>query len=50
MKIEIKIEAPGVQVYGYEINEETKALLEENAKNVFKESGILEIDEGEKNA
>jgi len=48
LKIELKIEAPGVQVYAYEINEETKALLEENAKNVFKESGIPEIDEGEK--
>ena len=48
MKVGLKIEAPGVQVYAYEINEETKALLEENAKNVFKESGIPEIDEGEK--
>ena len=47
MKIELKIEAPGVQVYAYEINEETKALLRENAKNVFKESGIPEIDEAE---
>ena len=47
MKIELKIEAPGVQVYAYEINEETKALLQENAKNVFKESGIPEIDEAE---
>ena len=47
MKIELKIEAPGVQVYAYEINEETKALLQENAKNVFKESGIPEIDEEE---
>ena len=47
MKIELKIEAPGVQVFAYEINEETKALLEENAKNVFVECGIPEIDEAE---
>ena len=27
MKLELKIEAPGVQVYAYEIDEETKELL-----------------------
>ena len=47
MKLELKIEAPGVQVFAYEVNEETKALLEENAKNIFVESGIPEIDEAE---
>ena len=47
MKLELKIEAPGVQVFAYEINEETKSLLEENAKNIFVESGIPEIDEAE---
>lgn len=47
MKIELKIQAAGVQVYAYEINKETKKLLRENAKNVFKESGIPEIDEEE---
>ena len=33
MKVELKIEAAGVQVYAYEINEEAKNLLEENANN-----------------
>ena len=33
MKLELKIEASGVQVYAYEINDEAKNLLEENAKN-----------------
>ncbi len=29
MKIELKIEASGIQIYAYEINEETKNLLKE---------------------
>jgi len=45
MKVELKIEAAGVQVYAYEINEEAKKLLKENADNVFRESGIPELDE-----
>ena len=45
MKVELKIEAAGVQVYAYEINEEAKKLLKENADNVFHESGIPELDE-----
>ena len=48
MKLELKIEAPGVQVYAYEINAATKELLKENANNVFKETGIPELDEEEK--
>jgi len=48
MKLELKIEAPGVQVYAYEIDAATKELLKENANNVFKESGIPELDEEEK--
>ena len=48
MKLELKIEAPGVQVYAYEIDAATKKLLQENANNVFKETGIPELDEEEK--
>ena len=48
MKLELKIEAPGVQVYAYEIDAATKELLKENANNVFKETGIPELDEEEK--
>ena len=33
MKLELKIEAPGVQVYAYEIDAATKELLEENKLN-----------------
>ena len=45
MKLELKIEASGVQVYAYEIDAATKELLKENANNVFKETGIPELDE-----
>ena len=33
MKLELKIEAPGVQVYAYEIDAATRELLEENKVN-----------------
>ena len=33
MKLELKIEAPGVQVYAYEIDAATKELLKENKEN-----------------
>ena len=45
MKVELKIEAPGVQVYAYEINEEAKNLLEENANNGFPISGMEIVEE-----
>ena len=48
MKLELKIEAPGVQVYAYEIDAATKELLKDNANNIFKETGIPELDEEEK--
>ena len=45
MKVELKIEAPGVQVYAYEINEEAKNLLQENANNDFPISGMEIVEE-----
>lgn len=45
MKIELKIEASGIQIYAYEINEETKNLLEENANNDFPVSGMEIVEE-----
>lgn len=45
MKVELKIEAAGVQVYAYEINEEAKNLLEENANNGFPKSGMEIVEE-----
>ena len=45
MKLELKIEASGVQVYAYEINDEAKNLLEENAKNGSPRRGIEIVEE-----
>ena len=45
MKVKLKIEAAGVQVYAYEINEEAKNLLEENANNGFPISGMEIVEE-----
>ena len=35
MKLELKIEAPGVQIYAYEIDQEIQDLLDKNAYHGF---------------
>ena len=35
MKVELKIEGPGIQVYCYELNAERKKELEENFNKMF---------------
>ena len=45
MKLEIKIEAPGVQIYAYEIDQEIQGLLDKNAYHGFPERGIEIVEE-----
>ena len=35
MKLELKIEAPGVQIYAYEIDQEIQGLIDKNADDGF---------------
>ena len=45
MKLELKIEASGVQIYAYEIDQEIKDLLDKNAYHGFPERGMEIVEE-----
>ena len=45
MKLELKIEAPGVQIYAYEIDQEIQDLLDHNAAHGFPKRGMEIVKE-----
>ncbi len=45
MKLELKIEAPGVQIYAYEIDQEIQGLIDKNADNGFPVRGMEIVEE-----
>ena len=45
MKLELKIEASGVQIYAYEIDQEIQDLLDKNAAHGFPERGMEIVEE-----
>ena len=45
MKLELKIEAPGVQIYAYEIDQEIQDLLDKNAYHGFPARGMEIVEE-----
>ena len=45
MKLELKIEAPGVQIYAYEIDQEIQGLIDKNANDGFPVRGMEIVEE-----